>query len=319
MPVRNVEDLTPAARAAVETYVASVVAATRAVDPDLVDDTVADVTAHLLHSLSPDSTPAQVAAIAEELGAPEDYADALQAGFGPEPAHTDGGRGSGTFLGIPFDWRPPTHERAANRLWNPRDRRIFVPRIFGVGWAVNFGAIAVLLRLIEPDAEDEPFSEVADGAFLLALLVPVGLTAMLLGSFLALAASLPAELPSHWNAAGAPDDFWPARVAFGVLFAIALLPTLWAAWSVAASRPRFQRGGSIAAASFLAAVAVGVWTLTLLTVFEVAAGWWLPIVCIFAAFPVPLVVLVVLSRAGRSAELRRDLGSLQRGEGNERF
>lgn len=41
-------------------------------------------------------------------------------------------------LGMPYDWRKPTAERARSRLWNAEDRRIFTPRWFGAGWSINF-------------------------------------------------------------------------------------------------------------------------------------------------------------------------------------
>lgn len=45
---------------------------------------------------------------------------------------------------VPYDLRPPTLARVHERLWNPADRRILVPTVFGVGWTVNLG------RLLEP-------------------------------------------------------------------------------------------------------------------------------------------------------------------------
>jgi hypothetical protein len=45
---------------------------------------------------------------------------------------------------IPYDLRPPTIARVKERLWNPADRRILVPTVFGVGWTVNLG------RLLQP-------------------------------------------------------------------------------------------------------------------------------------------------------------------------
>jgi hypothetical protein len=41
--------------------------------------------------------------------------------------------------GIPYDLRPPTLARVRERLWNPSDRRVVVPTVFGVGWTVNLG------------------------------------------------------------------------------------------------------------------------------------------------------------------------------------
>jgi hypothetical protein len=42
---------------------------------------------------------------------------------------------------IPYDLRPPTVARVRERLWNPADRRILVPTVFGVGWTVNLGRL----------------------------------------------------------------------------------------------------------------------------------------------------------------------------------
>ena len=43
----------------------------------------------------------------------------------------------GTFLGIPYDWRRPTRSVVQERLWNPNDRRLFTPHVFGWGWSIN--------------------------------------------------------------------------------------------------------------------------------------------------------------------------------------
>lgn len=47
--------------------------------------------------------------------------------------HDIGGR----FLGIPYDWRWPTARRIAARLWHPGGP-VFVPKVFGWGWTLNF-------------------------------------------------------------------------------------------------------------------------------------------------------------------------------------
>ena len=52
----------------------------------------------------------------------------------------------GHFLGVPYDWRRPTLARTRQRVWNPGEERILVPRSFGWGYDVNFGAIWRLLR-----------------------------------------------------------------------------------------------------------------------------------------------------------------------------
>lgn len=47
---------------------------------------------------------------------------------------------------VPYDFRPPTPERFRDAWWNPDDPRIFPPRDFGLGWAVNLGRVVRLLQ-----------------------------------------------------------------------------------------------------------------------------------------------------------------------------
>jgi hypothetical protein len=52
----------------------------------------------------------------------------------------------GEVLGIvPYDFRPPTLERARSRWWNPDDDRLVMPTVFGVGWTINFARVPKLL------------------------------------------------------------------------------------------------------------------------------------------------------------------------------
>lgn len=75
-----------------------------------------------------------VAAISQELRKPEAERtwQGLVAGF------------------VPYDFRPPTFTRIRDAYWNPGDERLFLPRPWGVGWAVNlFQARLMLTKLFE--------------------------------------------------------------------------------------------------------------------------------------------------------------------------
>ncbi len=51
------------------------------------------------------------------------------------------------------------------RIWNPVDPRIMMPRTWGIGWTINFGAIAVRLGLVRPDdLEEQPFENLSNAA-----------------------------------------------------------------------------------------------------------------------------------------------------------
>ena len=47
-------------------------------------------------------------------------------------------RRTGTFLGLPYDWRRPTWSRVRERAWNRYDPRVLTPKTFGWGYDINF-------------------------------------------------------------------------------------------------------------------------------------------------------------------------------------
>lgn len=44
----------------------------------------------------------------------------------------------GKVAGIPYDFRRPTWKRAKQRMWNRREKRVFTPKSWGIGWTLNF-------------------------------------------------------------------------------------------------------------------------------------------------------------------------------------
>ena len=59
---------------------------------------------------------------------------------------------------IPYDFRMPTIERLKEAYWNAYDRRILTPRVFGVGWAINFYTLLENLGVIkQADVSEESF------------------------------------------------------------------------------------------------------------------------------------------------------------------
>jgi Family of unknown function (DUF5808) len=56
-------------------------------------------------------------------------------------------KGTGRFLGVPYDWRRPTVARVKQRWWNPAERKVLVPKVFGWGYDVNLAELARRLRL----------------------------------------------------------------------------------------------------------------------------------------------------------------------------
>jgi hypothetical protein len=56
-------------------------------------------------------------------------------------------KGTGKFLGVPYDWRRPTAARFKSRWWNDGDERIFTPRWYGWGYDVNVAQVLRRLRV----------------------------------------------------------------------------------------------------------------------------------------------------------------------------
>ncbi len=59
---------------------------------------------------------------------------------------------------MPYDFRMPTVERLKESYWNPYERRILTPRVFGVGWAINFYTLLENIRIIgQANLSEEDF------------------------------------------------------------------------------------------------------------------------------------------------------------------
>ena len=47
---------------------------------------------------------------------------------------------------IPYDLRLPTMARIRQAYWDPGDPRVFTGTVAGIGWSVNFAALAEKIR-----------------------------------------------------------------------------------------------------------------------------------------------------------------------------
>jgi hypothetical protein len=48
----------------------------------------------------------------------------------------------GRVAGVPYSFRLDEWPEVANEYWNPESDRIITPRVIGLGWGVNFAALA---------------------------------------------------------------------------------------------------------------------------------------------------------------------------------
>lgn len=266
--------------------------------PDLRSGVREDLETALCEALDADASPADLDRVTASLGEIEQ--DASASGHDPRV---------GRFAGIPYDVRPPTTRRLLRHLWDPRNDKIFVPRTFGAGWDVNFGALAVRLGLIQPDAEDVPFESTPDVAFLTAALVPVALAGAVGAHYVVRGTSLPSSLPNHWNLDGVADR-WISRKSAATLDLLG--SGLMAATAVRAARSKRSARGSRATSIALSAggsvlvAAVTVWR----SEPDRRRPWAAPALGA-AIIGATGGTFLGLAWAGRRAEQARDLGSAQ--------
>lgn len=286
--IHSLDQLSPAIRAAAHDYLTR---ATAGLHPELRPGVLDDLTAFLCDHLAPDATLTDLRTVIEQAG---------PVNGGDQPSRF------GRLLGrLGYGINPSgMAARIARTWWNPADERLFVPRAVGWGWDLNFGAVAVRLGLIEPDAEAEPFASTPDTAFRVAAGLPAALAAATALHYAVRGRSLPAQLPAHWDVAGAPARWTSRGPAAAADLAMTLAPAALAAWAAGSPQPRPSRAGAIAGATSLATAgaAVTVWR-TLGDRPRPLAG---PALALAVAGSAGMV-LIGLARAGRAAEIRRDL------------
>lgn len=288
----------------IDEYVAAVRAGLSGLRAADRDEALAELES-LLHEVA---ERAGAAAAVAALGDPAAYAAGVREALGSQarPSEADAGpQPQGRLLGMPYDFRGASVDRIGSRLWNPADPRIFMPRLFGLGWTINFGALAVKLHLIRPDdTGDESFERIPAAAIGVALALPVVLATAVVVLVALAWAQLPAEVPIQWGLTGEPAKWAPKLLAIGPLIAIAVIPLV-------ISYSRVLRSGAPARSRLLTAVALLLPTLLALgivamTVADARGGssgnWmWLLLLGVFVA---PFLMLYVPLRLGLRAEWR---------------
>ncbi len=191
-------DGAPNATAVVDDYFAQLTTVVAAVGAPVGPDELAELRTYVDERLSrTHRTAADATQVLAGLGSPQTLAQA----FAEAEDEADADRPPqakalvGRVLGIPYDIRPPTSDRFATRAWDPTDSRILVPKALGLGWTVNFGALAVKAHLVRPDDEDAPFAATPESAVKATLAAPIAVV-VALGVLIAVRwSSLPATVP----------------------------------------------------------------------------------------------------------------------------
>jgi hypothetical protein len=332
---RRTPALSPEAACVIDTYLARVHGAMLLTAAGEAEEALLELREHVLEELAgSDRGTAAVTRVLAELGPPETLARAYgDGGDAPQDRASrmaagrtgaaddesvedlDGARShlAGRVLGIPYDVRVPTARRIAHRWWNLLDRRVLVPRVWGVGWDFNLGAVAVRLGVVRPDDEDVPFGAVPDGALLAALAVPVALAAGLIAIVAVTYSGLPATVPMGWGLTGQADRYWDTAVAAAFVLAMSIVPTAALAVLHVRRASTLARAVGAAAVTLLSTLSLATWTMAVFGGAHGLGSW--PIgVGIPASLALPLVLLATLSHIGSGVEMRRDLSHDQKKE-----
>lgn len=296
----------------VEDYFARLEAAATAAGARIGRDELAELRAHVAERLGATSGAASDAtAVLAELGSPVSLARAFADAAASDEGHPGaGGRRQGALvgrvLGMPYDVRPPSSERSAIRVWDPRDPRIIVPKPLGIGWTINFAAIAVKARLVRPDDEDEAFATVPERVVTASLAAPVAVLVGFVTLAVAAWSELPARVPTHWGVNGQADGFASPAVAMGGLVALAVVPALLAVGTHLRRRRPFYRVAASAISLGFVVLSVGMLWQTRFTL-DGGSGVWPTWIGIAGFALAPFLLLVGVSRLGTAAEQRRDI------------
>lgn len=207
--------------------------------------------------------------------------------------------------GVPVGLVDPA-STLASRWWDPRSPKVFVPRLLGIGWDLNFGAIAVKLGLIQPDSEDEPFALVPQKSHAFGALIPLLVAAINAFVLLVFAPRLPASVPVHFGPTGLPDRWGGFWEAFAIPLVITILPAAYAAATVILRRSAIGRAVTVAFALMLGSVGLGITFTTLLAVSPASFYSRFTLFgSLLVALVAPLAYLTCLSRIGMRKEIEK--------------
>lgn len=229
----------------------------------------------------------------DALGEPADFAahlrDALE---GDAPADAAQWR----VLGVPVDTRGPVDPDVRARTWNPTNPRLVVPRLFGAGWTLNLGAVAVRLGLLRPDdASDDVIEHIPSRHVMIARTVPLVIAAAAAAAVALSWRSLPRQVPSGFDLGGRTRSR-TSRASLLVTLALGALPAAWAQRRTPTVEDTLVRASS---ATSLAVLSAGTVAAVIAQAHAPRARWGLLVpASLPLAVAASLTVMVVPLRAG---------------------
>lgn len=227
------------------------------------------------------------------LGDPSGYATALLDALGDDQP---GDAARWRLLGMPVETRGPVNAEVRSRTWDPANPDLLVPRLFGIGWTLNLGAVAVRAGLIRPDdTDDDVLARIPERDLRQVQAVPL----VVAGAAAAAAAlawrDLPPTVASGFGIGGRARG----RAPRWLLLLVVGLGAVPAVWAQRRDIPTQERLNRVASATSLAVISASAVAATIAEAHRPQGRWGL---LAAAALPVAagsaLSVSVVPLRAG---------------------
>ncbi len=227
------------------------------------------------------------------LGAPAEYAAVLIDTLSTDASAEEPDR---RVLGLPVETRGLVSAEVRSRTWNPANPHLVVPRLLGVGWTLNLGALAVKLKLIRPDdATADVTEQVPERAARASQLVPLLIAGATAGAVALTWRSLPDRVATGFDVAGRQNRTGPKRSAIGWVL-LGVVPAMWAALDRGPSEERLVRAAN---ATTLASASAAVVAASILSARRPRGRWGLLVPAGLAVgVATSLGVIVVPLRAG---------------------
>lgn len=272
----------------------------------MTDDYLRDVGTHLTRVSLTDrrralaALSAQLAELADAgvdpiaaLGDPASYATYLQDILAEEPPSEDA---RWRILGVPVETRGPVSAEVRSRTWDPANPRLVVPRLFGLGWTLNLGALAVRLGLIRPDdAGEDVLARIEQRELRLAQAVPAAIAGATAAALALAWRGIPPRVASGFGLGGRARGDAPRSTLIGTL-ALGAAPALWAQRQDAPTEERLVRAAS---ATSLAVISMSVVAATVAQARAPRGRWGLLVpAALPLAITASLAVVVVPLRSG---------------------
>ncbi|GIG27221.1 hypothetical protein Cde04nite_34650 [Cellulomonas denverensis] len=166
----------------------------------------------------------------QALGEAADYARTLREALVDEAPPQDA---RWRVLGLPVEVRGPVSADVRARTWDPANPHLVVPRLFGLGWTLNYGAIAVRAGLLRPDdAGPDVLGAIPAPELRAAQSVPLVVTGLAAGALAVAWRRLPSTVATGFGPTGRVRGRGPRWTVLATL-ALGAVPAVWA-----------QRGGA---------------------------------------------------------------------------